>query len=222
MKKSKVIDLIIKLLMLATVGLAYYFYQVLPDEVITHWNGAGQPDDWGSKMFHILFTPLLMIAVWILFMYLPKLDPKRRNYDDFMPTYKIIQLVIIGFFFVLFVITSLVNMDYNIPIGMVIPFMVGILFIIMGVYMKDIKPNLFVGIRTPWTLSSDEVWQRTHKYGGKAFMIGGVMFLAIPFFPPGMFVYAFILAILAILSSLVYSYFVYKSIKKGPEGDRDL
>ena len=127
MKKSKVIDLIIKLLMLATVGLAYYFYQVLPDEVITHWNGAGQPDDWGSKMFHILFTPLLMIAVWILFMYLPKLDPKRRNYDDFMPTYKIIQLVIIGFFFVLFVITSLVNMDYNIPIGMVIPFMVGIL-----------------------------------------------------------------------------------------------
>lgn len=219
MKKLSLIDLIIKIIIVLTIGLAFYYNSVLPDTVITHWNTAGEPDGWGSKNFQVLFTPLLMIGVWLLFTYLPKLDPKRKNYNDFINVYKGIQLLIIAFFFVLYVATSLVNMNYNIPIGMLMPFMIGILFIIMGAYMKDIKPNWFVGIRTPWTLSNDQVWTKTHKYGGKAFMFSGLLFLAIPLFPEGMFIYVFILAILCILSSLVYSYFIYKNIKNSPNQD---
>lgn len=234
MKKEKLFDWLSIVLILGTVVSAFYFYDILPSKVVTHWDYSGQPDGYGSKAMGAFMAPAILVFIYLLFKYLPKLDPKRRNYDEFLKDYKAIQLVIVLFFTAIHFITNLGNKYFveavksclacqgiYIPILMVpdlIMALVGLMFIAVGFYLKNIKPNWFIGIRTPWTLSNDEVWVRTHKLGGKLFVIAGLIFIISIFLPANWAGYLFGLAILLILSSIIYSYIIYKQIgDKKPE-----
>jgi len=97
----------------------------------------------------------------------------------------------------------------NIPVNVVIPLAMGLLFIIIGSYLTRIKPNWFFGIRTPWTLSSDEVWRKTHKYGAKIFVLGGLLMILAAIFP-NLFGWLMGLFILMVLSVIIYSYLIYR------------
>ena len=213
MKTEKIFNTIIALSILGVVISSFYFYQVLPDMVITHWNWQGQADGWSSKNFQVIFFPALMLAMYGLFKFLPRLDPHRKNYQDFKVAYLMIQFLLMLFFTLLYLITSLVNLGYNISITWAMMTMIGIMFGVFGFYMPHLKRNWFVGIRTPWTLSSDIVWARTHQYGAKVFWLAGLIFIIMPYLPAAWIVYAFILAMFLILSSIVYSYLVYRSQK---------
>jgi uncharacterized membrane protein len=217
MKNKKIWEFISLLLVLAVIVSAFYFYQHLPDKIITHWNAAGEADGWGSKNFQVIFLPLLVLFMHLLFKYLPKFDPKKRNYEKFANVYGIFRVVIIAFFAAVYFMTSLINLGYDISISLVMPFLVGLLFVVIGIMMKDIKPNWFIGIRTPWTLSDDRVWKKTHDYGGRAFILAGLLFVLLAFLPEGLFVYGFAVIMLLILSSVIYSYFVYKGLKNSPK-----
>ena len=130
MKNKNIWEIISALLVLAVLLSAFYFAQYLPDRVITHWNAAGEADGWGSKNFQVIFLPLLMLFMHLLFKYLPKLDPKKRNYDKFANVYGIFRIAIIAFFAAMYFMTSLINLGYEISISLVMPFLVGLLFII--------------------------------------------------------------------------------------------
>mgnify|MGYP006421693295 CR=1 FL=1 len=108
MTKTKIIDIISWILIIITIGSAFYFYNVLPEQVITHWNFAGEPDGYSGKSVSTIMIPLIMVLMYFLFQWLPKIDPKKRNYKDFKITYKIFQLVIIAFFTVIYFITNLI------------------------------------------------------------------------------------------------------------------
>lgn len=211
---NKLLETLSILLVLSTIVLAYYFYQILPDQIITHWNAQGVADDWGSKTTHVILIPAITIGMYLLFKLLPKIDPKKLNYSQFSTAYKGLQVLLIAFFTGMFIITSLVNLSYNIPIGTVVSAIIGVLFIIIGIFMPKFKPNWFVGIKTPWTLSSEIVWKKTHKFGGYTFALAGVLFLLITFLPDYLYPYMFGLAILLALSSTIYSYFVYRNLKE--------
>lgn len=210
MKNTKLLDLISGLIILATIGSVFYFYPLLPERVITHWNFAGQADGYSSKNFQVIFFPALIIFMYLLFWALPKIDPKNKNYANFLLPYKVMQTVFITFMATLFFVTSLVNIGYNISISVFTSLGIGIMFIILGWYMPHLKPNWFVGIRTPWTLSNDEVWARTHRVGGKVFIFAGVLFVVMPYLGEQLFVYSLILFFLMIISTVFYSYWLHR------------
>ena len=119
------------------------------------------------------------------------------------------------FFALIFFLTNLTAIGYNINISTYIPLLVGLLFIIIGNYMGKIKMNWFMGIRTPWTLSSEETWNKTHQLGGKLFMISGLLIAIQVFLPEKYALPIFILAIANILIGTIFgSYLIYLKTKK--------
>lgn len=212
MTKEKIINLLIWLVILVVIIFAFYFQSILPETVITHWNAAGEADGWGSKKVNTIFIPALMVGMYLLFWALPKIDPHKANYQKFGFAYKIIQLVLIGFFGIIFFITNLVNLGYKIPIDISMSVIIGLMFVILGLYLKNVKRNWFVGIRTPWTLSSDIVWEKTHQFGSGMFVLSGILFVITGLLPANWFLYIFILAMLPIFSTIIYSYYIHKNL----------
>ncbi len=203
------------LILAAAIISSFYFYSHFPEKVPTHWNFAGEVDDWGSRAIAFII-PAVMVIMYVLFMVLPFLDPKKEKYEQFSKVYHVFKDIIILFMAIIYFATSLNALGYNLPIGIIVPVGVGLLFIIIGNYMGKIKSNWFVGIRTPWTLSSEEVWNKTHRFGGKMFMLGGVLIAIDAFLPINYRLAVFMAAIILVLLGTVgYSYLIYLKEKRG-------
>ena len=193
-------------------------YPTAPDRVVSHWNTAGQADGYMSTFWGLFLIPLIMVGFVALFAILPRIDPYKKNYEKFRDYYE-------GFI-LLFVLLHAGNPgpDYSLEHRVLIspnltfPFLIGILFIYIGFLLGHAEQNWFVGIRTPWTLSSETVWKKTHEIGGKLFKIAGIIsFIGVL---AGEYAMWFILVpILAVaVYTVAYSYFEYqKELKKLPE-----
>ncbi|MDP2944274.1 MAG: SdpI family protein [bacterium] len=203
------------LILLAAIGLSLWAYPQLSARVITHWNFNGQANGWGSREFHAIFFPALLAAIYVLFIFLPKLDPLGARYQEFAGVYRAMRTLILLVLLVVFVAATLANLGYAINIGATVAGAVGLMMIILGNYFKKLKRNFFVGIRTPWTLSSDNVWDKTHLLGGRLFMLWGLGLILAPWLAP---VAAFIILFggMAVIIAWVciYSYVLYKKEKK--------
>jgi uncharacterized membrane protein len=192
-----------------------YFYQHFPDRVITHWDFAGQPNGWSGRGFAAFFLPVLLIGMYVLFLWLPSLDPKKERYAEFAKAYAVFRNFIIFFLVLIYFIASLNNIGYNFDVGVSVSLAVGLLFMILGNYLGKLKPNWFVGIRTPWTMSSETVWNKTHRFGGKVFILGGFIMILTSLVPLAWRLPLFIANIIVLsLGTVVYSYIVYLQEKK--------
>ncbi|WP_339063883.1 SdpI family protein [Tepidibacillus marianensis] len=218
MRKS---DWILILLILSTFITGIALYSHMPDQVPIHWNLKGEVDGYAGKFQGTFMMPFLSLGMFLLFLFLPKLDPRKANYQDFRKTYEIILWAIQLFLIVIYYLTMYHAMvpAKDIPkylqISFVVPLLVSILFIVLGNYMGKVKDNFFVGFRNPWTLSSKEVWYKTHRLGGKLFVISGILGIIGVFF--GGTVAFILLLVPIILSSIVtmaYSYFVFQEEMK--------
>jgi uncharacterized membrane protein len=149
----------------------------LPERVATHWGLSGQPDDWSSRAFAAFLMPGVMAAMTIIFAFLPRIDPLRRNYELHGSTYWVLVNSVVVFEVLIHVAVLGSSLGWPIPMGRVTPAGVGALFVLFGNLMTRMRPNWFMGIRTPWTLSSDRVWRKTHRVGGYAFMAGGLLLM---------------------------------------------
>lgn len=187
-------------------------YNKLPDQIPTHWNVAGEIDGYSSKAFGAFMAPVIMLVVWLGMKFLPNIDPKKKNYEKFDSSYSIIICLLTSFFFVLHLLTITVSLGYNISINKVIPLIIGILFIILGNYMPKSKSNFFYGIKTPWTLTSDVSWRKTHRLGGKLFVLAGTIVVISSIFLTGTVqVIIFVISTsIAALVPIVASYFYAK------------
>jgi uncharacterized membrane protein len=203
----------------ATVAIVLRFYSSLPEKVASHWNFAGQVDGWATNTFHGIFFPLLIVGLYGLLLILPLIDPHKENYQKFIGTYHIFKALIIVTLFVIYLAATLFNLGYQINVGIVVATTVGLMMIITGFYLRKIKENWFIGIKTPWTLSSPRVWEKTHKFGSWLFMLLGLIIIAVPHLPAKLGIGLFVFGILGVtVGSFLYSYFVFaaekKSIKK--------
>ncbi|MBU2545006.1 SdpI family protein [Patescibacteria group bacterium] len=185
----------------------------LPNEIPTHWDAQGEIDGWGSKGFAVFFTPLLALGVYLLMTFIPLIDPLRKKYKDFAIYYFWIKTIIILFFLALYFYTLAVAKGFSMNINYFILPAISILFIVLGSFMPKIKKNYFVGIRTPWTIHSETVWNETHKFAGKVFMIMGTVSLLSLIIKGYTFPIFIIIIIAGSLAPVVYSYFIFK--KKG-------
>jgi Predicted integral membrane protein len=196
---------------------AILLYPHLPQQVPIHWDIHGNVDNYGSKFFGTFFLPLLNVLMYVLFIILPKIDPKRANYNKFNSSYQIIRYTLHLFFLLMFAVTAAASLGYPIPIGKWIPAGVSVLFIVMGNFMGRIRHNYFVGFKLPWTLANEDVWRKTHQFGGKLMVIGGAAALLGVIFTKETVSFVIMTAgiFIPIVITTIYSYIIYsKTIKK--------
>ena len=204
-------------LLLLLFGLSFYFYPRLPEQVPSHWNIRGEVDGYSSRFFGAFGIPLLSLALYVMFLVLPALDPKRANYHRFASTYNVIRWSVLGLMVLVHALVLLAGLGYNNDAGRVVQPAIALMLILMGNQMGRVKHNYFVGIRTPWTLASEEVWRKTHRMAGPLFVVGGLVALAATWLPaPHNFTIMMVSIIGTSLASLVYSYVVFKQLP--PEG----
>ncbi len=186
----------------------------LPEDIPVHW-GNGGVDGYQSKGMAFITLHAIMIFIYILMMVLPKIDPKKKNYTYFSKGYMRINYALITLFFVINMIILLISLGNDIPMERLAGPFVGVLFMILGNYLQQARTNFFIGLRTPWTLSNEEVWMKTHRLGGKLFMGGGLLIL-LTFFMPTEWEFYIITGVVAIIVVVpyAYSYFLFKSITK--------
>lgn len=189
-------------------------YTHLPARVASHWNVRGEVDGWASRDFHVWFFPALLFGIYFLLVVVPSMDPRRERYVEFARVYNIFRTLILLVLFSVYLLATLYNVGYDVNIGKTVPFIIGLLMLVIGNYMGKIKRNWFVGIRTPWTLSSDDIWTKTHRFGGLMFVIFGLLMIATPYLPTSFaFLVLFVGIFIAVLLPILYSYFLFKNDK---------
>jgi len=199
------------IVLLANMIASVYFFIHFPDVVPTHWNIDGDPDGFSGKTFGAFFFPALILGIYVLLLVLPTLDPLKSRYQEFAKTYQIIRMAIVLMLSSLYWVASFAGLGAPIAINQVVPMGVGILFIVLGNFMPKVKKNWFVGIRTPWTLSNEEVWNKTHRLGGKLFVLGGLA-IFVSGFLPGKIAFAILMTVVVLVSvgSMGYSLWLWK------------
>jgi immunity protein, SdpI family len=164
-------------------------YRSLPATVPMHWNAHGQIDGWGPRWSLVVFCPGVMVFTVAVFAALPWLSPRKFEVDSFRPTYLYIMVVLIATFAYIQILLLLAALNVALDTGRAIIGGVCLLIALLGNVLGKVRRNFYVGIRTPWTLASERVWNATHRFGAKTFFVGGLLgFLAVllrmPFWVP--------------------------------------
>jgi len=185
-------------------------YARLPDPMPSHWNAAGEVDGYMSRFWGVFLMPIITIVLMGLFMVIPQIDPLKANIAKFRSVFNWFIVVFVAYMLYVYALTllSALNIQFNMTV-MLIP-VVGLLFIGIGYMMGQAKRNFFIGIRTPWTLSSETVWDETHKLGSKLFMIAGTVTVITAFMSQiGIWLMIAVLLISAIVP-IIYSYILWR------------
>jgi uncharacterized membrane protein len=186
-------------------------YPNLPQTVPTHWDMLGRPNGWGSRVWGAWVLPIVMLLLWALTRVLPTIDPRGANYAKFGGAFEAIVISILLYMLGLHLIILRASLGYPVAMQRVLPIGVGILLVLIGNLLPRARPNWFIGIRTPWTLSSDRVWEKTHRVGGRAFVAGGLVIL-IAALVVAQWAHYVLVAVVVVcsLGAVLYSYIAWK------------
>jgi len=176
----------------------------------SHWNAQGQVDGYLTRFWGLFLMPIISMGLLALFTLIPKIDPLKANIEKFRKYFDGFIILMMFFLFYVYILTLLWNIGLRFDMGQLMIPALGMLFYYAGILMENAKRNWFIGIRTPWTLSSERVWDKTHKIGSKLFKIAGIIALMGVFFPQYMIFMIMIPVISFSIYTLVYSYFEYQ------------
>ena len=205
-KKNWKTLLITSIIILLPIVAGLILWNDLPEKVPTHWNASGEVDQYSSKAFAILGLPGIMLAVQWLCTLGTAADPKKANHSD-----KILQLVL----WIIPVLSALLSaLTYAAALGKeikmetVMPVVIGLMLAIVGNYLPKCKQSYTIGIKIPWTLSSEENWNRTHRFAGPIWVVGGIAIMLSGFF--GGFVIFFGITLVMVFAPIIYSYILHR------------
>ncbi len=183
-----------------------------PDQLPVHWNLRGEVDRYGGKVEALLLVPLISAGLYALLLALPALDPGWANYKSFRNVYAMIRLAILVFLALIYGCIQLAVFGHDINMSVVIPLAVGSLFMLLGNLMGKIRPNWFVGVRTPWTLSSRRSWNKTHRLAGWCFVLLGALLIACGLTrSEWMVMTTMVASVVFVFWMILYSYLVWRS-----------
>ena len=202
--KGKII--LTSVITLVPILLGLLLWNKLPDQIPTHWNAEGVIDGWSSKAFAVFALPGILVFFHLLCVLASSMDPKRKNYSG----------KLLGIVFWICPVISLVMMGvmYGTALGMklkvdvIMLVLVGVTFLVVGNYMPKCKQNYTIGIKIPWTLNSEENWNKTHRFAGWLWVIGGIFITATSLFSliwislPAIFIMTLI--------PMIYSYILHR------------
>lgn len=207
LRKSEV--LIVGMILLSF-AVGTYFYPQMPEKIASHWNEQGQVDGYTSKFWGLFLMPFVSVGLFLLFVLIPKIDPLKANIEKFRKYYNVFVVLVIVFLFYLYLLTIFWNLGIRFSMIQFLVPALGILFYYCGILIENAKRNWFIGIRTPWTLSNEKVWDKTHKIGGKLFKIAGVITLLGIFFQSYAIFLVLAPVIIVAVYTIFYSYFEYQ------------
>ena len=193
--------------------LAIYFFNALPDKMITHVNFDNVPNGYMSKTSFLIFYPLFFIIIFSLSFFITIKDPRNANQEKKPLYFLFIAIPILGV--IVFIALIRFNLGQATDIGLIISIAVGLLFIILGNYLPKIKPNYTFGIKLPWTLANEEVWQKTHRLSGYLWIMAGIIMMASYFISPNAYVFLGVLIIPLLVVPTIYAYRLYHKLEKG-------
>lgn len=192
--------------------LAIYFFNVLPDKMITHVNFDNVPDGYMPKTSFLIFYPVLFILIFSLGFFVTIKDPRNSNQEKKPLYFLFIAIPILGV--IAFISLIRLNLGHQTDIGLIISIAVGLLFIILGNYLPKIKPNYTFGIKLPWTLANDEVWQKTHRLSGYLWIFAGIIMIGSYFINPNAYIFLGVLLIPLLVIPTIYAYRLYHKLEK--------
>jgi uncharacterized membrane protein len=182
-----------------------------PDRIPVHWTINGQVDRYGGRFEGLLLMPLVALGIYVLMLVLPRIDPGRANYARFRGAYNAIRIALLVLFAVFYVVIQLWVWTGHADIALIAPLAMGIVSIVLGAVLGKIRPNWFVGIRTPWTLSSKVSWVRTHRAGGWLFMVVGLATIGATFISPRLAFWVLIGGLIGgTVALVIYSYVLWR------------
>jgi uncharacterized membrane protein len=206
-------DVILLVIGLIPLIVAAFYYSKLPEQMASHFGINGEANGSMKKEYFLLLIGLVTIGIPMLFKITRHIDPKRLNYIKFEDSFELMRLFISILLSGLFLLTIFYNLGYTMGIRFWGIPATGVFFILIGNILGRIRFNYFFGIRTPWTLANEEVWRRTHRFGGPIFMIGGILMLTSVFFEKPFLVILTALLILIIVP-IGYSYVISRKINQ--------
>lgn len=203
---------IVMIVVIALIG--FYLYPQLPDLVPSHWGISGEIDGWMPKVFAVYFFPALILFIYLLLSFLPLMDPLKVNIEMFSRSYFWFKVVLVLFLSSLYLMSLYAGLGYEVNVGRFVTLGIAALFAVIGYIMPQIKKNYTFGIRLPWTLHSEEVWVKTHKFGGKLFIALAVLMAAASFLP-GVWTFGILLGgvFFMLVVLVIYSYMEYRNEK---------
>lgn len=201
------LTLVVLSFMLATI-----MYARLPDLIPTHWNARGQVNGFTPKPWGPFVLPLLMLGVYLLLVVIPRISPRGYRVERFQGAFEITQSAVIAFLFLVNTLVLFAGIGVPVPMHRAVNAALGLLFVLLGNFMGKFTRNFFAGIRTPWTLASDEVWLRTHRLGGKLLVLAGIVVFVSGLLGGGG-VWALGAIGIAVGIPVVYSYILYRRIE---------
>jgi len=197
--------------LLIAAGFSFWAYAQLPARVATHWGIDGRADGWSSPLLASLLIPAVGLVLALIFLALPKIDPRREAYQEPRSPYWIVSNAVLV---LLVIVHSLVlghALGWVINAVPAVTTAVGMLFVLIGAVMPRMRPSWFMGIRTPWTLSNDDVWVKTHMLGGKLFVVAGAAVAVSGLLPGNWWIIGAVgLAAVLALTPVVYSWWLWR------------
>lgn len=207
--RKEVIGILLILIIFITSGVTW---PLALERIPIHWNFAGEVDGYGSKALGLLIPPLSAVVLFVLLLFLPRLDSRRANFERFEGTYRLLRHTFMALIAGLNVLVALSARGIAVDIGAMIPLMVGLSMLVIGNYLGKIRPNGIAGIRTPWTLASDESWNKTHQLGGKVFVGFGLgLIIASLIGTTWAYITLGVLGGGSLVFLIIYSYFIWKA-----------
>lgn len=209
---TRTTTLVVLLMVVAATLVGLLFWNRLPDPMASHWDVNDQVNGYIPKFWGVFMLPLITLGMMVLFLVIPSIDPLKANIAQFRGAFNLFIVLIVAFMLYIYGLSLAWNLGYTgfKMSGAMLPAL-GLLFIFIGFMLRQAKRNFFIGIRTPWTLSSDTVWNETHRIGAVLFMISGVLAFIGGFFGgTAAFWFMFVPIIGSTIFLLVYSYVLYQ------------
>jgi uncharacterized membrane protein len=201
----------------AFIALPYVYlttiWNQLPEQVPTHFNIEGVADDWSSKTTLLFIPGALGIGIYLLMLIIPILDPKKKI-QQMGDKYYTLRFILTIFFSLLATYLLYVSNTGSLKNPNMLFALIGALFVVLGNYFQTIRPNYFIGIRTPWTLENEQIWKKTHRLGGRLWTVGGVLIAILAFFINNNQTFSIIFGVIISLMVIVPVAFSYTEFKK--------
>ncbi|MDE2213393.1 MAG: SdpI family protein [Patescibacteria group bacterium] len=202
------------LIILFSLGVGLYFYPSLPSELASHWNIHGEVNGHLSKAWGVVLLPLIMVLLLALLYFLPAIDPLKANWPMFRRSYNLFVVALMIFFAYVYLLSIFWNLGYTFYHQELLLPAIAFLWFTLGSILPHLKRNWFVGIRTPWTISDDRVWEETHHLGGHLFKLSALVTFIGAFFSGGLIPFIVVPLLLSVFILLVYSYWDYQRLHK--------
>jgi uncharacterized membrane protein len=210
MNQRRTLSIIVILLTVAT---AIYFEPLMPLKMGSHWNSQGLVDGYMNRDWALFFFPVLMIFLNLLLNFVPKIDPQKKNIEKFWNSYDTFILIFNIFIFYIYTMTIIWNMGFKMNMNPVLMPALAVLFYACGDLIKNAKRNYTIGIRLPWTLANEVVWDKTHAVGSKLFKVTAVITFIGAFFSQYSMWLLLAPLTVSIAYLVIYSYLEYQKVK---------